>query len=101
MQYGPAMGEIPLHRRIRDERIRAGLEPSHCARAMDWHHSRWQRMETGERPIRAEDMPRIARILGCTVARLYGEQAFVVPGKMKRGRKPKATTKGGSGGLVR
>lgn len=76
----PSMGDTPIHERIREVRERAGLKRGQCARAMGpgWDHSRWRRMELNERPPRAADMPRIAAVLGCTVAHLYGEQSAIL-----------------------
>jgi hypothetical protein len=55
---------------------------------MGWSHTLWQDLEAGDRPLYAGELSRIARILGCTVRRLRGEQASSVPGFRKNGRPP-------------
>ena len=88
-----------IHERIKAAREAAGLTTSHCARAMDWANKQWRRLEEGERKKFTEDeIMAIARILGVTVARLFGEQRVVVPGFKRRGRPGTVTvTEAGSG----
>ena len=85
---------------IQAERDIAGLSQAHCARAMGWTHKQWQRLEDGERKLKADELRSIATILGVTVARLMGEQPLVVPGYQKRGRRAGTSMgEGGDGGL--
>ena len=79
-------GPLLEHERITVERVLAGLTAIHCARAMGWNHTKWQRVELGERPLTEEERPRVAQILGITLDRLLGQQVSTVPGYMKRGR---------------
>lgn len=77
-----------LHTRIAIERTLAGLNASHCARAFGCSHTVWQRIESGQRSVDAPELKRIARIVGCTVQRLRGQQAQVAPGYRRMGRPP-------------
>lgn len=84
------MGDMAIAGRIRAEREAAGLTIAQCARAVSWEVSVWRRMEDGSRPVYADHLPAIARLLGVTVARLFGEQPHMVPHLKRRGRKPHA-----------
>lgn len=79
-------GPIAQHTRIALERTVAGLSARHCARALDVSHTTWQEIESGIRSVSAADLGLIARILGCTLRRLRGEQVHSVPGWKKQGR---------------
>lgn len=80
---------VPVHTRVALERALANLTLRHCARAMGWPPSTWQRVEDGERTISDEEIGRIASILGVTDARLRGLQATTVPGRKRPGRPAK------------
>lgn len=78
------MGALQIHQRIRKERILAGLTQTHCAQLFGVTKGQWSLWERGERRVVASAMPAIAKILGVTVARLYGEQRTAIrPGTHK------------------
>jgi transcriptional regulator with XRE-family HTH domain len=83
---------IPVHVRVALERTCAGLTVSHCARAMGWPPTYWQRIESGTRTISEDELPRVAAILGVTDVRLRGLQATTVPGRKRPGRRPAQVT---------
>ncbi len=72
------MGNLQIHQRIRKERILAGLSQAHCARAFGVSGAHWSTWESGKRRIVATAIPAIAKILGVTIARLYGEQRTAI-----------------------
>jgi DNA-binding transcriptional regulator YdaS (Cro superfamily) len=59
-------------------REHAGLEPEEVARYVDVRPDHLRQMESGARPIPAEWVPELARILGVTSAHLLGEQRAVL-----------------------
>ncbi len=78
------MAALQIHQQIRKERIMAGLSQAHCARAFGVSGVHWSTWESGRRRIAAASVPAIAKILGVTIARLYGEQrAAIRPGTHK------------------
>jgi len=79
---------IPIGTRIALERELAGLSASHCARAMEWSHTTWQNMESGERALTLAERQKIAGVLGVTDNRLTGDQPYAVAGYKRRGRPP-------------
>jgi transcriptional regulator with XRE-family HTH domain len=81
-----AHAPVPLHTRIRIERVLADLSVRHCARAMGISHTLWQEIEAGKRAVADDEVKAIAKIVGCTPARLRGEQAVKTPGFRKMGR---------------
>lgn len=81
---------VPVHERVRLERVCAGMTVSHCARAMGWPPSAWQRIEAGERTISPLELERMATILGVTDVRLRGLQATTIPGRRRPGRPARA-----------
>jgi len=81
-----AHGPLPVHKRIAIERELAELSQRHCARAMNWSHTLWQQVEEGIRRVTREEEKRIAKIVGCSVQRLRGEQPQATPGWKKQGR---------------
>lgn len=75
---------LQIHQRIRKERITAGLSQAHCAQAFGVTKAHWGQWERGERRVVAAAVPAIAKILGVTIARLYGEQRTAIrPGTHK------------------
>ncbi len=67
-----------IHQRIRKERVSAGLSQAHCARLFGVSKAHWSLWERGERRVVAAAVPAIAKILGVTIARLYGEQRMAI-----------------------
>jgi transcriptional regulator with XRE-family HTH domain len=78
------MRAVAIHERIRKERVAAGLTQEHCARLFGVTQRHWSMWELGERRVVASAVPAIAKILGVTIARLYGEQRSAIrPGTHK------------------
>lgn len=56
---------------IKDYRIRKGLSQEQLARLMGTTQAAVAMWETGARMPRADKLPKLAEVLGCTVADLY------------------------------
>lgn len=58
--------------RIKELREKAGLTQDTVAKALMLDRSTVAKWETGESKPRADKLPELARILGCTIDELYG-----------------------------
>ena len=58
--------------RITELREAKGLSKTELARAMDVDLAAEHRWETGEAMPRADKLPRLAALLGCSIDELYG-----------------------------
>lgn len=65
-----AMG---LHTRMREARVAAGITREQMAGWLGVHVTNYSRIETGSVSVSAERVGQIARLLGVSVASLYGE----------------------------
>ncbi|MBT8453902.1 MAG: helix-turn-helix transcriptional regulator [Deltaproteobacteria bacterium] len=87
--------------RIRVTRETQGLSLAHCARLIGWKSpNAWRRLENDDRRVQLDELTVIAKILGVTVAFLYGERPILLPLYRHSGR-PKKITGGTADGLAK
>lgn len=60
--------------KLRERREAAGLSKAEVARAMQVDNAAVLRWETGEAMPRAEKLPRLADLFGCSIDDLYGRE---------------------------
>jgi transcriptional regulator with XRE-family HTH domain len=71
---GTVLERMEVKDRIRVERTRQGLSRNSLAGKLKMSRRDLWRLETGEIRILAEDVPRFAKALGVSIAKLYGER---------------------------
>jgi transcriptional regulator with XRE-family HTH domain len=64
---------MALNENITRRRVAVGLSRREVAKRLGVTERQWWRMETDRIKILASEMPRIAAVLGTTIARLYRE----------------------------
>ena len=63
-----------MHERIKEFRLKAGLTQHQLAERMGVLQTTVSMWETGQGKPRTDKLPQLARILGCTIDELYGEE---------------------------
>lgn len=58
--------------KIREMRINAGMSQKEAAKKLGIAQNTLSQFETGTNKVRAEWMPKLAQLYGCTIEELYG-----------------------------